>query len=267
MTTRGLPEQIGDLPKIGLPATTALTVQGLTQLVDVAAFGRKRLQGLHGVGPKAVAILTEALQERGLGWADGQDAPRSALVDGTRRGTEPRPGEPSADLADTAPDGGGADVATWLPDGFRHPLLVPLVGGVHLRPIRASDVDMDMVAVMGNRDMLWEMFGEAWGWPPEGMTHEADAEDLARHAAEMESQESFNYAVLTDAEDALLGCVYIDPLPTPEGSAPVGPGAEVSWWMVAGAPVEWRHALDEFVPRWIREEWPFQRVEMPFQLG
>lgn len=150
----------------------------------------------------------------------------------------------------------------WLPEDFRHPVRVPLVEGIHLRPIRGDDVDIDMVAVMGDRDMLWSMYGEAWGWPPAGMTREADREDLERHAAEMEAQESFNYAVLTEDEDRLLGCVYIDPLP---GKPAGGPGAEVSWWTVRDAPVGCRQALDAFVPRWLEERWPFACVSMPFQ--
>ena len=60
-------------------------------------------------------------------------------------------------------------------------------------------------------------------------------------------------AVLHD-ETALLGCVYIDP---PEKS---GADAEVSWWVIdqyAGTELE--RALDEFLPRWIGDSWPFER--------
>lgn len=152
----------------------------------------------------------------------------------------------------------------WLPAGFEHPQRVELVDGVHLRPIRASDVDIDMITVKANRDMLWEMYGEAWEWPPVDMSREADEEDLARHAAEMVTQESFNYAVLTEDEDRLLGCVYIDPLP--EEADDRQPAAEVSWWIAQDAPDAWREALDAFVPRWIGEAWPFRHVTTPFQL-
>ncbi len=154
-------------------------------------------------------------------------------------------------------------MTAWLPEGFVHPTRVELCDGVHLRPIRASDVDIDMVAVMGNREALWAMYGEAWGWPPAGMTREQDEEDLARHAAEMDSHESFNYAVLTSTEDRLLGCVYIDPLDVVDSAS--APGAEVSWWTVADAPAEWRTALDAFVPAWLEEHWPFGTVTTPFQ--
>ena len=153
--------------------------------------------------------------------------------------------------------------STWLPADFAHPLRADLTAGVHLRPIRAADVDIDMVAVMSNQQMLWAMYGEAWGWPPATMTREADEEDLARHAAEMETHESFNYAVLTAAEDCLLGCVYIDPLESEDGRI----SAEVSWWTVGDAPEGLREKLDGFVPGWLADEWPFDLVSYPFNPG
>ena len=146
------------------------------------------------------------------------------------------------------------DSSTWLPAGFTHPTYVEVGDGYHLRPIRAEDVDLDMVAVMGSRDRLWSIYGQAWGWPPATMTAEQDREDLARHAAEMETHESFNYALLNADETALLGCLYVDP-PEKEGA-----DAEISWWVVdecVGTDLE--AALDELVPRWIDEEWPLTR--------
>ena len=143
---------------------------------------------------------------------------------------------------------------TWLPAGFSHPTRVEVPFGHHLRPIRAEDTDLDMVAVMGSRERLWSIYGEAWGWPPADMTHEADRADLARHAAEMETHESFNYALLDTDETALLGCVYIDPPEKP------GADAEISWWVVdecVGTELE--EALDALVPRWIAEDWPLER--------
>lgn len=139
----------------------------------------------------------------------------------------------------------------WLPATFVHPTRVELVEGYHLRPIQGSDVDLDMPAVMGSRERLWTLYGAAWGWPPESMTHEQDREDLEHHFAEVQAHESFNYALFDDDETVLLGCVYLDP-PREEGS-----GAEVSWWVVddmVGTPLD--AALTAFVPRWLREDWP-----------
>ncbi|MCT7351553.1 hypothetical protein N4P33_05130 [Streptomyces sp. 15-116A] len=56
----------GDLPAgIGRPATQALLGAGLTTLDDVARHTKAELLALHGVGPKAVRILSEALELQG----------------------------------------------------------------------------------------------------------------------------------------------------------------------------------------------------------
>jgi hypothetical protein len=142
----------------------------------------------------------------------------------------------------------------WLPDDFVHPVHVPVDDTHHLRPIRADDTEIDHPAVMGSRERLWGVYGQAWGWPPAAMTLEQDREDLARHEAEIEAHESFNYALLDSAETRLLGCVYIDP-PEKVGGA----DAEISWWVVdelVGTPLE--TALDVLVPRWVAADWPLR---------
>jgi hypothetical protein len=142
----------------------------------------------------------------------------------------------------------------WLPVDFAHPLRIAVPGGYHLRPIAAADADLDYPAVMGSRERLWSIYGDAWGWPPATMTYQQDLEDLARHEAEIAAHESFNYALLDDAETALFGCVYIDP---PEKA---GADAEICWWVVderLGAGLQ--DVLDRLVPRWIAEAWPFER--------
>jgi hypothetical protein len=146
----------------------------------------------------------------------------------------------------------------WLPDGFAHPERVDLPTGHHLRPIRADDVDIDYPAVMGSRERLWAKYGAAWGWPPEHMTPEGDREDLAHHEEEIAAHITFNYAVLPEDESELLGCVYIDP---PDDRSPAGADAVSSWWVVdreAGGPLE--RALDDEVPRWLRDVWGFRSV-------
>ena len=143
---------------------------------------------------------------------------------------------------------------TWLPDGYEPPARLDLPTGHHLRPIRAEDVDIDMVAVMGAQERLFGLFGGVWGWPPATMTREQDLEDLEYHEAEMRNRSSYNYAILDADESHLLGCVYVDP---PEKA---GADAEISWWVVdelVGSPVE--AALDALVPQWIATEWPLER--------
>ena len=50
------------LPRgIGRPATNALALEGITTLDDVREVDLDGLLRLHGVGPKAIRILREAL--------------------------------------------------------------------------------------------------------------------------------------------------------------------------------------------------------------
>src|ERR1700710_1527471 len=113
----------------------------------------------------------------------------------------------------------------WLPVDFVPPKRLQVTGQTHLRPIRVSDVDVDMAAVLGSRERLWSIFGAAWAWPPVTLTREQDIEDLSHHVAEMQSRESFNYGFFCGDESQLLVCVYIDP-------AKPGADADVCWWVV-----------------------------------
>ena len=126
-------------------------------------------------------------------------------------------------------------VMAWLPNDFIHPERVESVTGQHLRPIRASDVDIDYPAVMGSRTRLWSKYGDAWGWPPPDMTYEADRLDLARHEAEIAAHLTFNYAVVNEQETELLGCVYIDP--PNEGSLAA---CRRGGFVVGSGPARWR---------------------------
>ena len=57
------------LPRIGAPATRALTAAGITTLTQVSGTTERELLAMHGVGPKAIRILCEAMSERGLRFA------------------------------------------------------------------------------------------------------------------------------------------------------------------------------------------------------
>ena len=55
------------LPRsIGAPATRALTAAGYTELSQLAGVPATELAKLHGVGPKALRLLQEALDDRGM---------------------------------------------------------------------------------------------------------------------------------------------------------------------------------------------------------
>jgi hypothetical protein len=67
-----------DFPRsIGRPATGALLHAGHTRLDQLAGVPERDLAALHGVGPKALRLLREALEERGLTLGRGVDAGRA----------------------------------------------------------------------------------------------------------------------------------------------------------------------------------------------
>jgi DNA-directed RNA polymerase alpha subunit len=61
-----MPTQLDELPKIAAPAMRALHNAGYTTLRQLANTPRKELAGLHGMGPKALTTIEQALAEHGL---------------------------------------------------------------------------------------------------------------------------------------------------------------------------------------------------------
>lgn len=59
-------KQETDFPNIGSPATSALEHEGYITLKQLTKVSEAELAQLHGVGPKAVRILGEALKAKGL---------------------------------------------------------------------------------------------------------------------------------------------------------------------------------------------------------
>lgn len=78
-----------------------------------------------------------------------------------------------------------------------------------LRPIRASDAELDYEAVMESREFLrkWEQSS----WPEDDFTVEANREDLDKLERRHADGESFTYTVMNPTETQCLGCVYIVP--------------------------------------------------------
>lgn len=64
------PSKSHDLPRgIGAPASRALAAAGITRLQQLTSISEAELLRLHGVGPKAIRLLREALSERRLKFA------------------------------------------------------------------------------------------------------------------------------------------------------------------------------------------------------
>lgn len=55
--------------RTGKPAQQALAAAGYKELADLTNVTERELLQLHGMGPKALGILREALQKEGLSFA------------------------------------------------------------------------------------------------------------------------------------------------------------------------------------------------------
>jgi len=69
------PQQESNLPPgLSKPAQRALTNAGYRRLDQLTRVSQAEVEGLHGVGPKALAQLRRALVANGLSFADGKKA-------------------------------------------------------------------------------------------------------------------------------------------------------------------------------------------------
>jgi hypothetical protein len=59
-----------ELPRIGAPATRALAGIGVTRLSQLTEHRADELLELHGMGPRALGILRQALADQGLSLRD-----------------------------------------------------------------------------------------------------------------------------------------------------------------------------------------------------
>ena len=69
------PQQESNLPPgLSRPAQRALTNAGYRRLEQLTSVSQAEVEGLHGVGPKALALLRRALVANGLSFPDGKKA-------------------------------------------------------------------------------------------------------------------------------------------------------------------------------------------------
>lgn len=59
-----------DLPRVGAPATRALSAAGIQRLEQLTHFTEAEIKQLHGIGPNALNALRRALADKGLSFAN-----------------------------------------------------------------------------------------------------------------------------------------------------------------------------------------------------
>jgi hypothetical protein len=134
-----------------------------------------------------------------------------------------------------------------------------------LRPLRATDVQLDYDAVMSSRAQLLRSSGGTW--PREGFTLEEDLADLERHEQEHRERVAFTYTLMNLTETECLGCLYMNPL-----KRILGYDAEsgvylsdnttyVSFWVRSTRLADHldRRVLTALIP-WFLNEWAFSYV-------
>jgi DNA-directed RNA polymerase alpha subunit len=63
----------GFLSKLSSPARSALEASGITTVTELAQHSEREILKLHGMGPKSLPVLRQALLDAGLSFQGSQD--------------------------------------------------------------------------------------------------------------------------------------------------------------------------------------------------
>jgi len=132
---------------------------------------------------------------------------------------------------------------------------------LHLRPLRATDVELDYEAVMSSAESLrrWSQSD----WPTDDFTVAQNLTDLQRHEREHTERKAFTFTVLNPLGTQCLGCAYIMPLrpeeiPLCEDAVYA---AAVGFWIRTS---ELANDLDQHlfatIREWFHAEWAFDCI-------
>lgn len=135
-----------------------------------------------------------------------------------------------------------------------------------LRPILASDAEIDYPAVMETKEFL--RIWEGGGYPPDDFTVDDNRKDLAKMEGRFNDRHSFAYTVMNLTETECFGCVYIFPTDVSWLADTEVAGVGDSDWSDYDAVVQFwirTSRLAEGVDRklvaamqsWLTNEWPF----------
>ncbi|MFQ5980794.1 MAG: hypothetical protein ACE5OZ_21870 [Candidatus Heimdallarchaeota archaeon] len=142
-----------------------------------------------------------------------------------------------------------------------------------IRPLRATDVELDYQAVIASRENLLMRTGGRW--PKVGFTIEENLSDLEYHEAQHDARNEFTYTVLNMEASECLGCIYIYPLEkslkdsiTEEDLASLkikDYEAYMTCWVIPAAIEQgWDKRLLEVLREWFAEDWAFTKVVLSF---
>src|SRR5262249_22189853 len=130
-----------------------------------------------------------------------------------------------------------------------------------LRPLRATDVELDYNAVMSSAEQLrrWSQSD----WPSDDFTLAQNLDDLQRHEREHGTREAFTFTVLNPQATRCLGCVYITPVVPQAAHLCAGAtyAANVGFWVRTS---ELANDLDKHLfatlREWFSTAWAFDAI-------
>jgi hypothetical protein len=137
-----------------------------------------------------------------------------------------------------------------------------------LRPLRATDVDLDYDAVMSSREML-----RRWGggsWPTDDFTLAGNLADLEEHESEHEQRVAFTFTVMNPDGSECLGCMYLTPFRgmrrwMPDGEAVSDEADDFTavcrfWARQSRLADGLDGRLFAALRKWFAEEWEFKQI-------
>ena len=149
------------------------------------------------------------------------------------------------------------DLLFFVPEDFKVPELLR-TKHMRIRPLRASDVELDYRAVMSSRDHIRGVFGPDDDWPKDDLTIEDDLRALKNHEDEHDKRTAFTYTVMDQQEKECLGCVYFIPIHAE------GYDVQIFFWVTTEAFKKgYDKELYDAVKKWVKKDWPFARVVYP----
>jgi RimJ/RimL family protein N-acetyltransferase len=142
----------------------------------------------------------------------------------------------------------------FVPTGFAAPRSL-ITDRFVLEPLGPQHNEADHAAWSSSIEHIRGTTGFTGGsWPPiDGMSLEANLDDLNRHAADFESGVGFTFTVLDPGDGDVIGCVYLYPT---KNDADV---SVLSW--VRADRSELDEPLADAVAAWLADDWPWQQPD------
>lgn len=142
-----------------------------------------------------------------------------------------------------------------------------------LRPLLATDVELDYQAVVASRTKLLKR--TAGGWPKAGFTIQENLSDLEYHEQQHQKRNEFTFTIMNVSESECLGCIYIHPLAKRLRTSVdmnniaslniMDYEAWLTFWVTPNAANQQiDKRMIEALQSWFLEEWAFSRVVLSF---